>query len=165
MDARESNRATALRLLPPDAAKAFIRDKLGINNFDDRFATEKKTLLYEIMVAWQAKIPTQTITTLSIPEQERTLPTLEQNIQYMLDLEGGRCWTLHTSLHILLTSLGYDVMLLVGCVFNKDSRNHVIVVANDVTGPGSKHIAEVSLLVLCTIRIRFEAINLWHIIN
>lgn len=140
---RTINYAEALQLLPTSVAKAFIHDKLHVADFDHKFASDKLNVLGEILMSWQDKIPFQTVTQMALPPKERKAPTMTENVQSIMTLQGGRCWTHNAVMHALLTSLGFDAIQLVGSVFAPGSENHALVLIRGLAGEHSQHVVDV----------------------
>ena len=139
---RSINYERALQLMSPAVARSFIKDKLLVDKFDEKFREDRLCVLEEMIVSWQDKIPFQTVTQMAVEPALRKMPSMEENVAYILSLQGGRCWTQNTSMHVLLTALGYDARLLVGTVF-KPGEDHAIVLVKGATNPQSNHIVDV----------------------
>ena len=139
---RSINYDRALQLMSPAVARSFIKDKLLVDKFDEKFSEDKLGVLEEIMVTWQDKIPFQTVTQMAVEPALRKMPSMEENVAYILSLQGGRCWTQNTSMHVLLTALGYDARLLAGSVF-RTADDHAIVLVKGLIHPNSNHIVDI----------------------
>ena len=139
---RSVNYDRALQLMSPAVARCFIKDKLLVDKFDEKFSEDRLCVLEEMIVSWQDKIPFQTVTQMAVEPALRKMPSMEENVAYILSLQGGRCWTQNTSMHVLLTALGYDARLLIGSVFGK-AEDHAIVLVKGITNPNSNHIVDV----------------------
>ena len=149
--------------LSVDKARNFLMQTLKISYFDERFVRNKKRVLEEILESWQDKIPFQTVSQLAC--HDGGMPSLEENVSAIFSLKGGRCWTQNSVLCLLLRALGYDVILVLAHVFELGNRNHVLLIARDLSRPGSRHAVDptacspVSLISLDDIQETDEAIQ------
>ena len=126
--------------LSKEEAVWFISEILGItipkNLEDNRLA-----FLNELVKAIHSLVPFQSITLLGQAEATRHKPTLEEIKTAMMGGLGGLCYTIGVFTTFLLRVLGYKAHLSAGSIHDHPD-NHVIVIVQDLTTPGSKHLVD-----------------------
>ena len=129
-----------------EEAFSLLADVLCIPEPEKKLEVNRVAFFGEFMKAMYHHIPWQTISILSTPPQERHLPTPAEIRNDIPTKIGGLCYTRDVFAIGLQRALGYDVILVPSTFLtNKDS--HIVLIAENLTGPGSKHLADVGLSV------------------
>ncbi len=144
-----------LHLLSTDDALVFVKDKLGIHDFLDQFKSDKKGSLNSIIKHYLATVPFQGATFLAAPPGVRIAPSMQENVQFCLSTEGGRCWTLNTFVCVLLDALGYEVYPVISSVAVPDTPNHALTIVKNLVKDGDRYLVDVGFA-----RPNFEAISM-----
>ena len=123
-------------------ALAFLRDVLGMASPEEQLKTDREAFLGEFMRAMLHHMPFQTIRTISTPQRDRHLPTLDDIKRDMSAKFGGRCYHLNSFSWLVLRALGYNVSLMT-CDLRQHKNVHVALLVHDLTSKGSKHLVDV----------------------
>lgn len=127
-----------------EEALCFLRDALQMDSVDTKLKTDKIAFLAELIKAIGHHIPYQTVTGLSTPHEDRRLPTATDIKKDLTSKVGGLCYQLNVFGWMLLRALGFDALLVVGdCLTYKGI--HIVVIINNVTEQGSRHIFDVGM--------------------
>ncbi|XP_071507516.1 uncharacterized protein [Diadema antillarum] len=120
----------------------FVRDVLHVASPEDKMTIDPKGLLDDIVCSWQQFIPYQTIRSIATPNKERHRPTLLEIKNDILAKYGGRCYHSNVGCFMVIKALGYHAALVPGDVLGRKSA-HVVVIVYNLSGEGSKHMADV----------------------
>ncbi|XP_071511669.1 uncharacterized protein [Diadema antillarum] len=99
-------------------------------------------LLNEILYSWQENIPYQTIRSIATPKKDRHLPTLPEIKNDIMAKFGGCCYHHNVGCYMVIKALGYQVALVPGDA-NGFRSAHVAIIVFNLSGEGSKHMADV----------------------
>ena len=132
-------------VLSKEQALSYLNNKLQITDFDKDFRNDKRSTLNNIMSQYLGVVPFQGVSQLSIDPDKRVAPTLEENIQFGLTCEGGRCWTMNSFMCVLLDVLGYNVYpgLSSIAVNIKGGHDHAIIIVKDLVKEGDTYLVDV----------------------
>lgn len=130
-------------LLSSEEALDFLKDKLGICDFPEQFKIDRKKALNCIIRQYLSTVPFQGATFLATPISERTAPSIEENVQFGLSTEGGRCWTLNSFMCILLDAIGYHVYPIIASVGIRNAPNHAVVIVTNLVKEYDIHLVDV----------------------
>ncbi|XP_015520536.2 uncharacterized protein LOC107224838 [Neodiprion lecontei] len=129
---------------PVAAAKAFVKDTLSVEFFQD-----KSDLLNKIVRAFFEKVPFQNISTSILPPEQR-FPTEQVIIENGISLKGGLNIHNNCFLKMLLEALSYKVHLVAASVVHPPKSkaprrfgNHCAILVRDLEKPGDLHLVDV----------------------
>lgn len=142
-------------LLSTNDALHFVKDTLGIDEFDKNFKCDKLKTLNHIIQQFLSMVPFHNATLLSVPISERIAPTVEENVHFCLSTEGGLGWTLNSSMCILLDALGFQVYPALASVAVSNEPNHIILMVKHLVEDGDTFLVDVGFG-----RPHFEAVNM-----
>ena len=136
-------------MIPESEVHSFLKDKLGVTNVHQRYLEDRASLLDDIIKHFMHVIPFQTLTQVSLPNDAKRIPTLEENIQLLLSGQGGLCWTLNTAMLFVLEALGYEVFPgLCETTFSETTRDdHIILIVKNLRKPGDYHLVDVGMAI------------------
>ena len=109
-------------MLSLQEAERFAAEVLKVPYKAERVKNDPVSLLNEITKAFQATIPFQGISLLSVPAKERSLPSMEQIKEDVLAGRGGLCYTLNTFMKLFLETLGYTASHIAAKVMNPNDH-------------------------------------------
>lgn len=131
--------------LSREQAVGWLESRLGVKDVEGRLRQgDRRTLLNDIMRAYQRDVPFQTMTISSQDLSERHVPTSSEICSNILALKGGVCIDLNYFMKILLQALDYDVCLL-GGNYTADSMpfTHIMVLVKSLESEGDKFLVDV----------------------
>ena len=134
-------------MIPESEVHAFLKDKLGITNVHQRYLEDRASLLDDIVERFMHVIPFQTLTQVSLPNDAKRIPTIEENIQLVLTGLGGLCWTLNTAMLFILQALGYEAFpgLCEVTISETPRADHIIIIVKNLRKPGDEHLVDVGM--------------------
>ena len=138
-----------MAMIPESEVHFFLKDKLGITNVHQRYLEDRASLLDDIIKRFLHVIPFQTLTQVSLTNDAKQIPTLEENIKLVLSGQGGLCWTLNTSMLFILQALGYEAFpgLCEVTISETPWDNHIILIVKNLRKPGDYHLVDVGMSV------------------
>ncbi|XP_072179952.1 uncharacterized protein [Diadema setosum] len=120
----------------------FVRDILGVASPEKKITSDPKGLLDDIVLYWQQIIPYQTICSIATPNKERHRPTLLEIKHDIWAKYGGRCYHSNVGCFMVIRALGYQATLVPGDFLGAIGE-HVVILVYNLSGEGSKHLADV----------------------
>ncbi len=130
-------------LLSHSEAIQFLQDVLKTNSIPEKFTCDKAGLLNEIINLYQQKIPFQSITVISRPDEEQHLSTMDDIKTQMFSTQGGLCYDHNVFFKNLLEALGYEVCLISCDIYPNDLTGHVSILVTNLIKPGDKYYVDV----------------------
>ena len=128
---------------PAAQISTFLTDRLGIDL--KLLKTDRYQFLCDFVKAFDQQVPFQNLTSTAVPLRERRPLTVEESLDCVMRLEGGRCWSLNAAMHEILSELGYTVEALVGTVGQEDYPEHTMVLVRGLKEPGDRHLVDVGM--------------------
>lgn len=122
-------------------AVQFVTEILGISVPSINLEEDCVTFLNMLIKATHSSVPFQNITLLGQTEADRHKPILKEIKAAMMGGFGGLCYSIGVFMTSLLQALGYEAYLSAGSIKNHPG-NHIIVIVENLTTPGSKHLVD-----------------------
>ena len=123
----------------------FVQEILGIKSMTEKFDDDRAALLDEIISSFQEKIPFQTVTNVSRPQEDQHLSTMDEIKAPIFSCQGGlNCYDLNVFMKCLLEAIGYDAHLI-GCNIGRNVGSHSATLVHDLTKPGDLHYVDVGV--------------------
>lgn len=126
--------------LSREEAVWFVTEILGITD-QKNLSEDRLQFLNDLIKAFLRTVPFQNVTLLCQPEEERHKPTLKEIKETIMGGRGGLCYSLGVFAMHLLKALGYEAHLVSGSIRGYPD-NHVIVIVENLTSPGSEHLVD-----------------------
>ena len=125
----------------------FLTEKLGLDL--ESLRTDRHQFLCDLVKAFDQQVPFQNLSSTTVPLSERVPLTVEESLECVLRLEGGRCWSLNAAMHEILAGLGYTVEALVGTVggtlLAAGRPQHTMVLVRGLKRPGDSYLVDMGM--------------------
>ncbi len=132
-----------MALLTRTEAIWFLEEVLKIENIEQKLTHDKASLLNEIINHYQQKIPHQTITVISRPDEEQRLSTLHDIKTQMFSTQGGLCYDHTVFMKYLLEVLDFDVCFNACDIKMNGIHDHLSVLVKNLHKPGDQYYVDV----------------------
>uniref|UniRef100_A0A0B7AE92 arylamine N-acetyltransferase n=1 Tax=Arion vulgaris TaxID=1028688 RepID=A0A0B7AE92_9EUPU len=139
-------------LLSKEEILRFIRDvleipitELPVLSGPSVSASVKVSFLESVIRAHLEKQPFQSISLMVDDVKNRHRPSWEEIKSNMFLSRGGLCYWHNTFMYVLLSSLGYDVVMSHSTVPGMDPNNHLVLIVRDLVTPGDLHLVDVGI--------------------
>ncbi len=132
-----------MAFLSHNEAIHFLQDVLKINSISEKLTSDKAGLLNEIINLYQQKIPFQSITVISRPNEEQHVSTIDDIKTQIFSTEGGVCYDHNVFFKNLLEALGYEVCLNACDVDMDGIHSHLSILTTNLIKPGDKYYVDV----------------------
>ncbi|XP_072172391.1 uncharacterized protein [Diadema setosum] len=129
-------------VMTTEEASTFVCEVLGVTSPEEKMASDPVALLNEILLSWHKNMPYQTLVNIAMPKKDRHVPNLHEVKNDIMSKLGGCCYRNNVGCYMVIKALGYPVTLVPGDFVGVSSA-HVIIIIYNLSGEGSKHLADV----------------------
>lgn len=125
-------------------AASFVSGVLKIDSPIEKMLGDRFSLLDQIIKAFYATIPFQSISLISTkPENRIRAPSIDEIKSDVMSRKGGLCYTLNVFMKLLLESLGYDAFHCTSHILAQN--NHILTIVKNLVKPEDKYLVDVGI--------------------